>query len=297
MKGSTGDLFNGPVNIKWEEGAPAPLSCYRHTAVWLNGVVYVGGGLEPGWKDSYTINCYDPIGNSWSPLINTPYCSFAMTTLNNKLLIVGGRNKSVKRTNQILTLDAGQLKNYAKMITARSVATAAGHQGTLIIAGGYNEKDKRIASTELFDSNNGSWYICNNLPQPHSHLQSVIVDDTLYLLGGYNKDGIPSSAVFTASLDLLSRHQIKWKIDQDTPWCCSVPVSVQGKQLLIVGGKCTSHVYKFNKVNHSWETIGYIPSARDSSAAVSTADNRVIVIGGVNNNEEFTSTVWIGSCT
>ena len=299
MKESTtpGELFSGPVSIEWEEGAPAPVSCCRQTAVWLNGVVYVGGGLEVGWKDSYTINCYDPVNNSWSSTINSPYCSFAMTTLNNQLLIVGGRNKSVKRTNQILTMDVGHLKNYTKMITARSLATADGHQGMLIITGGYDEKDKRISSTELFDSNNGSWYICNNLPQPHSHLQSVIVDDILYLLGGDNKDGNPSSAVFIALLDLLSRHQVKWKIDKDTPWCCSVPVSVQGKQLLIVGGKYTSNVYKFNKVSHSWQTIGRIPSARYSTAAVSIANNKVIVIGGVNNNEEFTSTVWIGSFT
>jgi len=34
---------------------------------------------------------------------------FAKTTLSNTLLIAGGREKSVKRTNQILTIDAGQL--------------------------------------------------------------------------------------------------------------------------------------------------------------------------------------------
>ena len=138
MKESTtpGELFSGPVSIKWEEGAPAPVSCCRQTAVWLNGVVYVGGGLEVGRKDSYTISCYDPVNNSWSSTINSPYCSFAMTTLSNKLLIVGGRNKSVKRTNQILTMDVGHLKNYTKMITARSLATADGHQGMLIITQG-----------------------------------------------------------------------------------------------------------------------------------------------------------------
>ena len=84
----------------------------------------------------------------------------------------------------------------------------------------------------------------------------------------------------------------------------SAPVSVNGTHLLIIGGyrhtggkaTFTSDIHKLNKVSHSWEAIGHIPSARCESAAVSTADNRVIVIGGGNDKYEDTNTVWIGSC-
>ena len=221
-----------------------------------------------------------------------------MTALNNKLLTAGGKDKSYKVTNQILTMEAGQLKNYTKMTTARSTAAAVGHQGMLIITGGYDKS--RLSCTELFDSANGQWYTCSNLPGPHHWLQSVIVDDILYLLGGVNKDGYDSPAVFTAPLDTLSKHQLKWSTHQDTPWCVPAPVSLNGTQLLLVGGKkgstCTSDVHKLNKVNNTWEAIGPIPLARESSAAVSTADNRVIVIGGYNDKGEKTNTVWIGSC-
>ena len=287
------------MNIKWEEGAPAPVKCTDHTAVWLNRLVYVGGGYEAG-VGAYTINCYDPVRNSWSSPINTPYCLFAMTKLNNKLLIAGGRDKSYKVTNQLLTMDDGQLKNYTKMTIARSTAAAAGHQGMLIITGGYDDdKGKRLSSTELFDSTNGQWYTCSNLPQPLSWPQSVIIDNILYLLGGVNKDYSDSPAVFTASLDNLSRHQMKWNTHQHTPWYCSAPVSFDGTQLLMLGGKkgftSTSDVHKLNMVSQSWEVIGNIPSARHSSAAVSTAD-RVIVIGGYNDKRNHTNTVWIGSC-
>ena len=293
------------MNIKWEEVAPAPLGCGGHTAVWLNGLVYVGGGREGEvgrqyGSLSYNINCYDPVNKSWRSPINTLYHLFTMTTLNNKLLIAGGQDKGYKVTNQILTMDAGQLKNYTKMTTARSQTTAIGHQGMLIITGGLDDKYKILSSTELFDSNNGQWYICNNLPQPHYWLQSVIVDNILYLLRGINKDSGDSLAVFTAPLDTLSRHQLNWKTYQDTPWCRSAPVSVHGTHLLIVGGwkrmvgKCTD-VYKLKRVSHSWEAIGHVPSARHSVAAVSTAD-KVIVIGGLNDRDQYTNTVWIGSC-
>ena len=236
LKESTtpGDLFSGPVKIKWEEGAPAPVGRSMHKAVWLNGVVYVGGGYEVGLMSSCNINCYDPVNNSWSSPINTPYKFFAMTTLNNRLIIAGGKDKHYKRTNQILTLDSTELINYTKMIIARSWATAAGHQGMLIITGGEDDMDKMLSSTELYDTNNGQWYKCDDLPQPHYLLQSVIVDDILYLLGGINEDGDNSPTPFTAPLDTLSRHQLKWSTNQDTPWCRSAPVSINGTHLLIV---------------------------------------------------------------
>ena len=71
----------------------------RHNAVWLNGVVYVGGGFETGMGPSYTIRCYDPVSNLWGSPINTPYSSFAMVTLHNRLLIAGGQDKSRKTTS------------------------------------------------------------------------------------------------------------------------------------------------------------------------------------------------------
>ena len=293
------------MNIKWEEGVPAPVGHCGHTAVLLNGLVYVGGGYETGYYLSYIIYCYDPVNNSWSSSINTPYCDFAMTTLNNKLITAGGEDRSGKVTTQVLILDAGLLKKYTKMITARSLATAAGHQGMLIITGGYGDKGKTLlSSTKLFDSSNGQWYKCSDLPQPHSLLQSVIVDNILYVLSGTDKNKCYSTAVFTAPLDTLSTHQLKWNTHQDTPWCRSAPVSVNGTNLLIVGGYThtggkatfTSDIHKLNKVSHSWEAIGQIPSARCKSAAVSTADNRVIVIGGLNDKHEDTNIVWIGSC-
>ena len=276
---------------------------YTHTAVWLNGLVYVGGGWDSGAKALYMIDCYDPVNNSWSSSINTPYCDFTMTTLNNKLVTAGGEDRSGKRTNQILIMDAGQLKNYTKMITARSGATAAGHQGMLIITGGIDDKYMTLSSTELFDSNNGQWYKCSDIPQPHLSLKSVIVDNILYLLGGFT-DGYDSPAVFTAPLDTLSTHQLKWNTHQDTPWCEFAPVSVNDTHLLIIGGykhtggkgTFTSDIHKLNKVSRSWEAIGHIPSAGQRSAAVITADNRVIVIGGLNDKGWVTNTVWIGSC-
>ena len=57
----------------------------------------------------------------------------------------------------------------------------------------------------------------------------------------------------------------------------------------------TSDIYKLNTISHRWEAIGQITSARSSSAAISTLDDRVIVIGESNNKEEYIALTQYGS--
>jgi len=295
------------VSIKWQDGVPAPVGCV-HTAVLLGGKVYIGGGSEGRvgslpQTPSYRINIYSLTDNSWSPSpINTSYYYFAMTTLNNELITAGGKDRSVKVTNQIFSLNGDHLKNYTRMITPRYRATAAGHQGTLIITGGKDSKSRTLATTELFNTITGQWYSTNDLPLPHYGLHSVIVENTLYLLGETNNDGM-SPEVFASPLDTLSSHKLQWSSPQCSPSCHSAPVSMQGKHLLTVGGMkktgsdyvYTSDIYKLNKVSDSWVVIGQIPSARNGPAAVNVADNKIVVVGGLDDKGHYTNTVWIGS--
>ena len=279
-----------------------------HTAVLCDGKVYIGGGEDGsvgsyGGTGSYRIDIYNPANNTWSRFpINTSYSYFAMTTLNSQLIIAGGMDKKHKVTNKVFSLDGNHLLDYPRMITPRHSAAAAGHQETLIVTGGKNDQDKTLATTELLNSTTGQWYTTSDLPLPHYWLQSLIADNKLYVLSGVNKDLNNSPAVFAAQIDTLSSHKLQWSSQQDTPWCHSAPVSMQGRHLLTIGGEkksggaYTSNIQKFNKVNHSWEVIGKIPSARSRLAAVSVVDNKIVVVGGWDDKGHCSNTVWIGSC-
>jgi len=286
------------VNFKWQEGAPAPVEGSFHTSVLLDGKVYIGGGKEP-IGPSYRIDVYTLANNSWNPSpIITPVHWFAMTTLNNQLIIAGGKDRSNKVTNNIFLLDGCQLKEYTRMIIPRYFTTATGHKGTLIIIGGNSDQYKILATTELFDSTTGQWYDAMDLPVPHYALHSVIVDNTVFLLRGSNKEGM-SPAVLSASLDTLSSHQLSWSSLVVTPWYNSTPVSIKSRYLLILGGYMrnsgyTNNIYIFNKVSYSWEIIGKIPSAISTPAAVSIDDNEIVVVGGLDKGKK-TNPVWIGS--
>ena len=120
---------------------------------------------------------------------------------------------------------------------------------------------------------------------------------TLYLLGGYNEFRKPSPQVFTASLDNLSSHQLKWQSLPDSPCWCSAPVALCNKFLLTVGGIRSykiNEVYVFNQSNGLWKLVPSLPAARSFSAVVGVANNRLIVLGGVTLLNEYSSTVWVG---
>ena len=299
------DLLSGPVNIKWEEGAPAPVASVHYTAVLYNGAIYVGGGLcddDDEDDDDHKINIYHPDTNKWDDPINSPHGAFAMTVLVDKLIIVGGAVRgSAKVTNKLLTLQGGHWEHYSQMPTARGGASAVSHQSMMIVMGGIDDDNHTLSTTELLDSTAGQWFKCNDLPQPLFYLQSVIVGDMLYALGGLSTDDY-SKAVYAAPLHALSNHQLQWQQLTDTPWEGSAAVSVNNKYLLAVGGDaehdtlCVLKIEKAGSVitSTSWESIGTLPKVHRSTSAVSLG-NQIIVIGGGDEEGQYHKTVAIGT--
>ena len=91
------------MKVKWEEIAPLPVGRSAHTAVMLHGSVYVGGGYEGPSdmkrKDCYRLDVYNLSANQWCS-ISTPCCWFAMTVLNDKLIIAGGKTTSIRHLRE-----------------------------------------------------------------------------------------------------------------------------------------------------------------------------------------------------
>ncbi|XP_065906093.1 uncharacterized protein [Dysidea avara] len=289
------DLFSGPVNIKWEEGAPAPLGRYYHTAVLYNGVIYVGGGVTKGDDDTiqlpHTLDMYHPDTNTWDT-IDTPHQLFAITVLTGNVVIVGGRIRtSGEITNKVLVLESGQWKDYTEMPTARCDVTAVSHQFILIVVGGIDGKDA-ISTTELFDATTGQWFKCDDLPQPLDYSQSVIVGDTVYVLGGGTKDRKLSTAVYAAPLDTLSSHQVKWQHLVDTPCGGPAAVGLNNKYLLAVG---VDDIYTLNSTATKWMTIATLPVLTVLTSVVCDEESRLVMIGGMIEGGRSTNKVWIGS--
>ena len=154
---------------KWKELAPLPVGRIAHTTVLLGGNVYVGGGEADDRQSSSRLDVYNLTNNQWSSSpITTPYRAFAMTVLDDKLVITGGRT-NYEIVKKVLALNARQWKDYSEMPTARCFATAVGYHSMLVVVGGgiiVEGKWIRVSTTELLDTTNRCWYTCNNLPSP-----------------------------------------------------------------------------------------------------------------------------------
>ena len=102
---------------------------------------YVGNGCTLCNDDEMlypnTLDIYHPDNNTWDT-IDTPHCSFAVTVLTGKIVVIGGYNRNCEITNKILVyiLESGQWKDYTEMSIPRYNVTAISHQQMMIVMGG-----------------------------------------------------------------------------------------------------------------------------------------------------------------
>ena len=137
---------------------------------------------------------------------------------------------------------------------------------------------------------------CDNILKALFSLKSVVANNELYLLGGYDQNGA-SPKVFVAQLDTLGGHTLRWREFTTTPHLQLAPVFLHTYLSTLGGSKendPTSDIAFLNK-NGCWEGMGCIPSARIAPAVVHVG-NSVVLIGGQDGNKKLTNTVWISTC-
>jgi len=255
-----------------------------HSVVECNGAIYIGGGWYGDDQYHYQIDIYHPSTDKWDSM-NTPHALFAMTVLTNKLVIVGGLTSGGHNTNNVIVLENNNFKDFTKMPTIRCRATAVNYQSMMIVMGGY-DGSRRIGTTELFDVTTSQWFKCDDLPQPLSHLQASIVGDMLFVMSGADSANSPSKAVYSASLNTLSSHQLNWKQLCDSPLPCIASVALRNK--------C-----KYEADNHPWKvpinTVGVsrLPKGDKLHHKFAVIDDKIVITGSHNwsasanyNNDE-----------
>jgi len=289
--------------MSWEEAAPAPVGRCNHSAILLNNLIYVGSGVESGGKASFTIDVYNLDDEKWGKSIDAPRSDFGMTVLNNKLFIIGGKSKKGDISKTVRSLEpSNKWEEITSMSTARSNCTAVGYNEMLIVIGGVGANNVTLGTVEMYDTKKKRWYMCEDLPKPHSFLQPLVVRNTLYLVGGHHQDKSP--AVFTAPLNTTARHRLKCSYYKTPiPFVGSSTALLAGKFVVTIGGEikirtdineCTE-VCALNVSSSTWEAVGQLPTGRCAAAAVCLSDDVIALIGGCTYKEQHSKTLLIGS--
>ena len=229
--------------------------------VELNGKLYVRGrNLSRG---TWTVLEYTPGHGKWTELPPPPVESFTIATLRVQLLVVGGKDKSTRKTtNTILTFDEHSqqwIQSHPAMPTALTYPAAIGHQDHLIVAGGYNSENNTIPDVNILDTTSNKWKTAQPLPSKDDYY-TVLIQDIMYLVGQ------DTQTVLRAHVPTLisGAKSGVWETLPNAPYYDSSPVTI-GDTLLTVGGKPlfggkpTTSIQMYNPTTNQWTRVGDLP--------------------------------------
>ena len=180
-------------------------------SVVISNTVYVGGGsiyndLDIDKCTVMKLDLHDQ-QTEWTKLPQYSAKYFAMTSLANHLILVGGHDLGARRqTNQIAVFEQVNerwIHPYPPMKIARRASTSVCFNCYIIVAGGYSGQNERISSVEVMDTTLKRWYFAESLPNPRSALKSTLTENTLYLMGGLDHTNRPTRVVHKVDLNEL----------------------------------------------------------------------------------------------
>ena len=258
-------------------------------SVVIGDTVYVGGGYAVNYRDACTVMKLEQ--DQWTKLPEYTAEWFAMTSLANRLVLVGGSDpRNNTRTNQLAVFESGEWTHpYPPMNIARNSSTAVSFNNHIIVAGGYDDKGY-TSSVEVLDVASRRWYIAQSLPNPRSSLKSTLIGNILYLMGGFDHTGRETKTVHHVDLNELIAKALSnldtptlWQTLQEVPLVFSAPLSI-GSSLLAIGGadgfNPSSSIHLYQSDTRRWVKVGDLPTARLNCTCSVLPSGEVIVAGG-----------------
>ncbi len=130
----------------------------------IHDTVYVARGFTIGDHDRTVMKLEQ---DQWTEVPEYIAQYFAMTSLANQLVLVGGCNpRNTKSTNQLAMFESWEWTHpYPPMNIARSSSTGVSFNNHIIVAGGRDDEGP-TSSVEVLDVASRKWYIAQSLPNP-----------------------------------------------------------------------------------------------------------------------------------
>ena len=265
-------------------------------SVVVEGTVYVGGGgAGHGSDNNYIVMTYDISTGKWATLPPYRAYGFAMTAINNQLVLVGGSEHGHK--NKVVGVWDADNKQwthpYPEMHTARWICSAVVHNEWLVVAGGHSASGALLSSVEVMNTNIKQWYAGPPTPIPWFFMKTATVGDECYFMGGYNATGsrAPTNTVYSVSLSALTtglnsstkKGQKIWKEISGLQTTNSTPLSISGS-LLTVGGmdkdrKAVTAIHLYQPDTGEWVKVGDLPTPRSHCTCAMITDRELLVCG------------------
>ena len=238
-----------PLKLSWRRGPDMPFGMsYYVQSVVVEGTVYAGGGYAgPDNDNDYIVMTYDISTGKWATLPPYRESDFAMTAINNQLVLVGGY-EHVDSSKVLGVWDADKKQwthPYPEMNTARYGCSAVVYKEWLVVVGGWTAGASLSSVVEVMNTNSKQWYAGPPTQTPWSYMRTAVVGDTCYFMGGiiseYSTDKVYTVSLSFLTSGLTSKEPRKnkspmWSEISGLHLTDSTPLSISGS-LLAVGGR------------------------------------------------------------
>ena len=290
--------------LSWRHSPDMPFEMSEAVqSVVVEGTVYVGGGdawLESVNNYNVIVMTYDISTGKWATLPPYRACDFAMTTINNQLVLVGGyelRNSS--KVLGVWDTDNKQWTHpYPEMHTARTICSAIVYKEWLVVAGGWTAGGS-LSSVEVMNTTSKQWYAGPPTPKPWSCMRTAVVGDTCYFMGGVISGG-STDKVYTVSLSALTsgltskEPRKKWREISGLHLTDFTPLFIRGS-LIAVGGrnkdcKAVTAIHLYQPDTGKWVKVGDLPTPRWDCICAKITDKEMLVAGGYDGEKTLKST-------
>ena len=217
------------------------------------------------------------------------YCHCSVR-LDNYVYSIGGRiirGENFKTTNEVVKFNLKQKtktwEKVASMTTKRWSMGACVFRGTLFVAGGADENDNEIASSECYVPAIDKWFAGSLMIQRRFGNALVSCDGYLYALGGWG------DCKCLSSVERLEEFNGKWKniqpMQEARKWLAAVNCN---GVVYAIGGRTNSvdfvalnTVEKYDSASNKWKYVDDMKIARWAHAACVLRGN-IYVVGGID---------------
>ncbi len=165
----------------------------------------------------------------------------------------------------------------APMAVARSEHPGVMLDGEVVILGGFTEvglgRSGVTSGVEAYSPDDDAWHELPDLPEPRHHGMAAVVEDRLFMIGGYSESGEPSITVWELA-------DAQWVERAPLPGPMAAAASaVVDDSIYVVGGVPDSILYRYDPGADSW-TVLPPPEQQREHVAVVALDGQVWAIAG-----------------
>ena len=273
----------------------------------VQGTLYVGGVTDSSDVNDYIVLTYDISAGKWATL--PPYSTryFAMTAIDNHLVLVGGAGRDGVRSKVLGVWSEDSKKwthPYPDMTTPCSSCSAVVYNQHLVVAGGARGwgVGDYLSSVEVMNTDTKQWYAASPTPIAWSQMKTAVVGDMCYFVGGcIEKD--PTNNVYSVSLpalvsqlnsDSFAKDTKTWKELPQLPVTKAAPLSISGSLLAVGGFKNESALHLYKPDAGQWVKVADMPTPRYSTTCIMITDKELLVVGGIGDKDRLAT---IYTCT